>query len=65
MGNAPVSVIGVGVGNPVVVTVNVPAGATVNVVVSALVIAGAWSTREREALRGVGSTPLAAVIVSA
>ena len=33
-----------GVGQPVVVTVNVPAVPTVNVVEAALVIAGAWST---------------------
>ncbi len=43
VGNAPVS-LSAGVGNPVVVTVNVPAVPVVNVVVSALVIAGAWST---------------------
>ena len=40
---APVRVI-VGAGKPVVVTVNVPAMPTVNVVVLALVIAGAWFT---------------------
>ncbi len=43
-GSAPVSVSGVGTGNPVVVTVNAPAVPVVNVVLSALVIAGAWST---------------------
>ena len=40
VGNAPVSV-SAEVGNPVVVTVNVPAVPTANVVLSALVIAGA------------------------
>ncbi len=44
MGNAPVSV-SAEVGTPVVVTVNVPAVPVVNVVVAALVIAGAWSPR--------------------
>ena len=34
VGNAPVSVIGAEVGNPVVVTVNVPAVPTANVVLS-------------------------------
>ena len=40
-GSAPVS-LRVGVGNPVVVTVNVPAVPTVKVVLLALVMAGAW-----------------------
>ena len=53
MGSAPVSV-SAGVGNPVVVTVNVPAVPVVNVVLSALVIAGRLVDREREALGGVG-----------
>ena len=44
VGSAPVSVNGVGIGKPVVVTVNVPAVLTTNVVLFALVIAGAWST---------------------
>ena len=42
-GSAPVPV-SVEFGNPVVVTVNVPAVPVVNVVLAALVIAGAWST---------------------
>ena len=42
-GSAPVSV-RAAVGNPVVVTVNVPAWPTVKVALAALVIAGAWST---------------------
>ena len=53
------------VGNPVVVTVNVPGVAVVNVVLSALVIAGAWSTVRVKLWVASGSTPLAAVIVSA
>ena len=53
-GSAPVS-LSAEVGNPVVVTVNVPDVPVVNVVLSALVIAGAWSAdRQREALGGVG-----------
>ena len=43
-GSAPVS-LSAGVGNPVVVTVKVPAVPVVNVVASALVIAGAWRRR--------------------
>ena len=43
LGSAPVS-LSVGAGNPVAVTVNVPAVPTVNVVLFALVIAGAWLT---------------------
>jgi hypothetical protein len=44
LGSAPVSVITMlaFVGNPVVVTVKVPAVPTLNVVLFALVIAGAW-----------------------
>jgi hypothetical protein len=41
VGSAPDS-LSDGVGDPVVVTVKVPAVATVNVVLLALVIAGAW-----------------------
>ena len=43
LGNTPVSV-NVGVGNPVAVTVNVPAVPTVNVVLFALVMVGGWVT---------------------
>ena len=64
VGSARVS-LSAAVGIPVVVTVNVPAVPTVNVVAAALVIAGAWrGDGQREALGGVGATPLAAVIVS-
>ena len=48
-----------------VVTVNVPNVPVVNVVLSALVIAGAWSATVSVKLWvASGSTPLAAVIVS-
>jgi hypothetical protein len=43
LGNAPVSV-KVGTGGPVAVTVNEPAVPTLNVVLFALVIVGAWFT---------------------
>jgi hypothetical protein len=43
LGSVPVSVKD-GFGVPDVVTVNVPAAATVNVVLLALVMTGAWST---------------------
>ena len=43
LGRAPLSD-SVGVGKPVVVTVNVPNAPVVNVVAAALVIAGAWLT---------------------
>ena len=53
-GSVPVS-LSAGVGNPVVVTVNVLGRARlVNVVASALVIAGGLVDGEREALGGVG-----------
>ncbi len=48
-----------------VVTVNVPAMPTANVVLLALVIAGAWSTVRVKVWVASGVTPLAAVIVSA
>ncbi len=48
------------VGNPVVVTVNVPAVPGVNAVLSALVIAGAWSTVRVKVWVALGVTPLAA-----
>ena len=54
----------VGVGKPVVVTVKVPALPTVNVVLSALVIAGAWSTVSVKVCVASGPTPLAAVMCS-
>ena len=61
-GSAPVSV-KVGVGIPVVVTVNVPAVPVVKVG-CALVIGGRrGGHRQGEALGGVGVTPLAAVMV--
>jgi hypothetical protein len=49
----------------VVVTVNVPAVPTVNVVLSALVMAGAWLTVSVKFWVASGVWPLAAVIVSA
>ena len=63
-GSAPVS-LRAAVGKPVVVTVNVPSVPVVNVVLSALVIAGAWSTVSVKLWVASGSTPLAAVMVSA
>ena len=43
VGSAPTSPI-TGIGNPVAVTVNVPAAPTMNVVLGVLVIAGGWLT---------------------
>ena len=67
LGNAPVSVID-GVGVPVVVTVKLPAVPTLNVVLLALVIAGACvaalTVNVKLWVAGV-PTPLLAVIVSA
>ena len=63
-GSAPVS-LSAGVGTPVVVTVKVPGVPTVKVALSALVIAGAWSTVSVKLWVASGSTPLAAVMVSA
>ena len=63
VGSAPVS-LSAAVGNPVVVTVNVPSVPVVNVVLSALVIAGAAATVRVKVWVASGSTPLAAVIVS-
>ena len=54
----------VAVGKPVVVSVNEPAEPAAKVAEAALVIAGVWSTRQREALRGGGGAPLPAVMVS-
>ncbi len=46
------------------VTVNVPAAPTVNVVSSALVMAGAWSTVSVKLCVASGPIPLVAVIVN-
>ena len=64
VGSAPVSLKDE-VGNPVVVTVNVPIVPDVNVVLPALVIAGAWLTVSVKLWMASGTTPLAAVIESA
>jgi len=64
LGSVPVSV-RVGVGAPVVVTVKLPAVPTVNVVVFALVIAGAWFTFNVKLWLAAVPTPLLAVIVIA
>jgi hypothetical protein len=65
LGSAPVSV-RVGVGDPVVVTVKLPAVPTVNVVLAALVIAGgAWFTFNVKLWLVAVPTPLLAVIVIA
>jgi hypothetical protein len=61
-GKAPVS-LNVGVGEPVAVTVNVPAVPTVKVVVFALVIAGTWFTVSVKFCVAFGNTPFAAVNV--
>ena len=61
-GRAPVSV-NVGAGVPVAVIANVPAAPTVNVVLFALVIAGAWPTVRVKFCVAFGSVPFAAVIV--
>ena len=63
VGSAPVS-LKAGVGNPVVVTVNVSNVPVANVVLSALVIAGAWLTVSVKLWLASGTTPLAAVIES-
>jgi hypothetical protein len=55
----------VGVGDPLVVTVNVPAVPTVNVVALALVIAGPWFTVRVKFCAGVEPTVLVAVNVIA
>jgi hypothetical protein len=64
LGSAPVSV-RVGVGDPVVVTVKLPAAPTENVVLAALVIAGAWFTFNVKLWLVAVPTPLLAVIVIA
>jgi hypothetical protein len=58
---APVRAI-VGAGNPVVVTVNVPAEPTVKLTVVALVIAGAWFTVSVNACAGLAPIVLVAVM---
>ena len=55
----------VGAGNPLVVTVNDPAAPSENVVLFALVIAGAWLTFSVNVCVGVVAPPLSAVNVSA
>src|SRR6267143_399673 len=63
-GKAPLSVM-LGVGNPLVVTVNVPATPTWNEVAFALVIAGAWPTVSVKFCVTFGVTPFCAVNVMA
>jgi hypothetical protein len=62
LGRVPLS-LRVGVGDPVAVTVNVPAVPTVNVVLLALVIAGFWLTVRVKLCVAFGVTPLFAVMV--
>src|SRR6266545_4065015 len=64
-GSAPVSLmfIDAPVGKPVVVTVNVPAVPTLNVVLLALVMAGACCTTRVKFCEASGSTPLVALMV--
>jgi hypothetical protein len=63
LGSVPVSV-NVGVGDPVVVTVKLPAVPTVKVVLFPLVIAGAWFTVNVKVCVAALPTPLLAVSVS-
>jgi len=63
LGSGPVSVTA-GVGFPVVVTVKLPAVPTVNAVLLALVIAGAWFTVSVKLCVAAVPTPLFAVNVS-
>ena len=62
-GRAPVSLRAAD-GEPVLVTVNVPALPTVKVVLAALVMAGAWSTVRLKLCVASEPTPLLAVMVS-
>jgi len=62
LGSVPLS-LRVGVGKPVAVTVNEPAVPTVNVVLLALVMAGASLTVSVKLWVAFGVTPLEAVIV--
>ena len=64
LGSAPLS-LKVGVGLPVAVTVKEPAVPTVNVVLLALVMAGAWLTVRVKFWVALEPTPLAAVKVKA
>jgi hypothetical protein len=64
LGRAPIS-LKVGAGNPVAVTVKEPAVFTTNVVLFALVMAGAWFTVRVKLCVASGETPLLAVIVIA
>jgi hypothetical protein len=61
-GRAPYS-LRVGEGDPVAVTVNVPAVPTVNVVLFGLVMAGAWFTVRLKLCVAAGATPFWAVNV--
>ena len=60
LGSVPPS-LKLGAGNPVTVTVNVPAVPTVNVVLFALVIAGAWLTVRVKLCTALLPTPLLAL----
>src|SRR5207245_3753352 len=62
LGKVPVS-LKVGVGKPVAVTVKLPAVPTVNVVLLALVMVGAWFTVSVKLCVAFVPTPLAAVNV--
>src|SRR5260370_37316508 len=64
VGKAPLSVM-LGVGNPVVFTLNVPAAPTWNVVEFALVIVGGWLTVSVKFCVTFGLTPFCAVNVMA
>ena len=61
VGRAPLSV-NVGAGYPVAVTVKLPAVPAVNVVLLALVMAGAWPTVSVKLCTAFVPTPLLAVI---
>src|SRR6266436_5177956 len=63
-GKAPLSVM-LGVGDPVVVTVDVPAAPTWNVAAFALVIVGGWPTVSVKLCVAFGLTPFCAVNVMA
>jgi hypothetical protein len=62
LGRVPLS-LNVGAGKPVAVTVKEPAVPTLNVVLLALVIAGAWFTVKVKFCVALGVTPLLVVIV--
>jgi len=62
LGSVPLS-LRVGAGKPEAVTVNVPAVPTVNVVLAALVMVGAWFTVRVKLCVAFGETPLLAVMV--